>query len=275
MNNAAIVDYLRSLNPGREIKLVGRGWHSMVFEIDGYIYRFANHSFNDYRIEAFLCDYFRQQVTFSLPEVNLVNDTHFQYAIHKKLPGTKLELNNNVNDGVIGDCALAMARIHSCADLAYFRQVCDPVLPAVGKDCIQVVLNSLFLKEETMMLMDSYFSSINQKGSEKVLVHGDFRGDNLLVNSRGRLMGILDWCNAGMAERERDFNYLYTDLNSKSLQKLLSSYEEYSGQPVSVKRIAELALVREINMLLLFPKDSQRRNKAKARLDSIVLKQKL
>jgi aminoglycoside phosphotransferase (APT) family kinase protein len=57
-----------------------------------------------------------------------------------------------------------------------------------------------------------------------VLVHGDFSDDNVLVDVRGRLAGVIDFGDAMVADPAIDFAAIADDLGEGMLQRVLAAY---------------------------------------------------
>lgn len=274
MAHNRFIEYLSKLNQGKEVTFVCEGRSSMTFEVDGFIYRFPKLKFEDYVFEAFVCDQLRNCVFFNLPVISLEDGDMGPYVKHKKLTGTTMESLRVVDDGLIEQFALALSQIHGNDCLNHQQRRTDEPPPIKELDSLGSMLEAFFSTEDANKIKECYFSAVKKKRGGEVFVHGDLHRGNLLIDERGRLCAVIDWCNSGISERERDFNYFFEEFDDCTMQKLISSYKRYSGYAVSLERIMELSLIRESHLLVFFSDDQVRREKTVARMSAIVSKMK-
>lgn len=71
---------------------------------------------------------------------------------------------------------------------------------------------------------DSYWPTFTS------LIHGDLYAGHTLVNSFGRITGVIDWSEMQIADSSTDFVGQYVALGEPQLEKLLSVYEMAGGR---------------------------------------------
>lgn len=74
------------------------------------------------------------------------------------------------------------------------------------------------------------------------LIHGDLHPGHIVIDSDGRVTGLLDWTEAEVADPASDFTIYYAAFGEPGLEKLLEHYEKAGGRvwPRIREHIAEL-----------------------------------
>ncbi len=252
LNAPLLRDFLSQLYPQKSVNYIGEGWHSITFETCNTIIRFPKHEFPKQGIENFItevdiCNKLRNHLFFEVPAPVIIHD-EVTYVCHQIIPGVVkkdgavIEQSNEL----LQDYSKALYQIHSFSDISGIRPLVEPST-ILDFDTLRYKLTSTFSINMANKICDYYQSIIQDVSSDKVLLHGDFKVDNIIEDNEGRLKGVIDWCNSGIGEREKEFVFLFNELSFEDFTQLLEYYKFYSGITISIKRVIDLAFVRLVN----------------------------
>lgn len=249
LDEKVLLNFLRKQYPKSCIQFAGMGWSSTVFYVDEYVIRFPRQNMSDYKFEVDICNRLRKMVSFEIPFVEIISDLTFPYARHKCIKGSTWNgaFIRNSTDELGKDCALFLSQLHSYGVLHDVRKA--PESSNLSINSLEIVLSHFFPREKVTKLCELYDIETRKTLEKPVLIHADFHGNNSVVNSRGRLVGVFDWCNSGLGERERDFIFLYNKLYSMGINAIIHEYERLSGIKLNEERIRSLTLIKLINKL--------------------------
>ncbi|MBH5318420.1 macrolide 2'-phosphotransferase [Paenibacillus sp. GSMTC-2017] len=112
-----------------------------------------------------------------------------------------------------------------------FSETMDEIKAAFG------VSESLWRRWQLWLADHSYWPD------HSVLVHGDLHPGHILVDSYGRVTGLLDWTEAEVADPATDFAIYYALFGETALSELINRYEKFGGRvwPRMYDHIVELA----------------------------------
>lgn len=225
---------------------VGSGWSSIAFWVDGLIIRFPQQNIDDYYYEAFLCNRIRDLISFDVPQAEIIHD-EFVYVKHRCIPGrTWVQMPKKNCDKLAADCALFLSEIHGLRGFDIRKVPCENPIPTY---MLEDTLKLYFSAKTVTKICMHYADIVYKQGVGTVLLHGDFNGNNSVIDDRNRLVGVFDWCNSGIGEREKDFVQLYNDREAAFFQAVVKEYLNYCGVVINTEHIQELAFVELINKL--------------------------
>ena len=249
MNEYYIRLYLTEKYPNSEILYIGRGWSSICFQVDNYIYKFSKQHFEDFIFEKMICDYIIDEVSFELQKIEL-SYHHFcsKYNKIKGELGSEFLLKHDDVKELSKDCALFLYQIHSFKKLNRMRNV--PKLSGNVEDLSVFLRNIINNRSYEALIINNYKRVSTKIVGKSVLVHGDFYGSNFTVDAGGHLKGVFDWCNGGIGEREFDFVALYIHHGKKFTSKVICEYNVLSQICLNEKRIKDLVWLRLINRMI-------------------------
>jgi aminoglycoside phosphotransferase (APT) family kinase protein len=258
MNKDDIILYLRKKYPASDIRFFGEGWTSAAFAVDDSILRFpkVREFIGNYEKEIGILSLVRPFTDTPIPSPVIVSDEKYPHAKHKLLPGAHWDLYEfeampaGVQDALAKDSAAFLWQVHSI-DLNLARPIMERASAArvhARKEPLQ--------KRDIWSLMDGYipaniFDSIWDKYMEirdvaveggPVVIHGDFKGTNTVIDSDGRLAGVFDFVNAKIVPREYEFKYFYNPSAPSFWRKFSEEYKKLSGMEIDVEKMKILCL---------------------------------
>lgn len=251
-------EFLKNIYPNKDILFVGGCWSSIAFIVDDLVIRFPKKDITDYEAEAKILPYIRDKLSFAVPDVKISNNKEFPYAHHKALIGKKWDLNeiqsisNESFDNLTKDCALFFYDLHQIS-----TEKVKAIIPnlkshykrdLLTEDELWVILNQYISKQQFNSLYSKYQRAVLYVSDDLIFSHGDFSGSNSLIDDDYKLVGIFDWASCGIEEREYEFFRFWNDDNM-FLDKVISYYEYFSKIKINKKRIKDIFLLDNINIL--------------------------
>jgi len=268
-NKDSLKAFLKTRFPRSNIKFVGEGWASTAFIVDDNILRFPKGQIeeydretgvksyvrniaDDYKREAIITNFIRNKINVQVPDITVIEDSKYPYAIHKMLPGKTWDipeiknLDSKAQDLLTDNIAAFLYSLHkiNIDDL-------KKKMPGLAHEKpkmldladIEPFLRNYLSANEIKTIYKKYDIASNRKIDDIVFSHGDFGQSNSLINSNHRLTGVIDWADSGLIERALDFHSLYDLEHIDFLLAVLKKYENLSGIRIDIERIKEILLI--------------------------------
>jgi len=272
-----MLKFLKARFPNSKIKFAGKGSASVAFIVDENIIRFSKHGIARYKTEAKVTDFIRDKIHVQIPNIMVVEDAQYPYAIHKMLVG------NNWDADIINSLPVK-SRKQFIKD--YVGIVC--ALHDIGVEAAKTAIPELGFREflrlesnEFKRCLKGYFSEseidalyvkyerfFDSPSKKTALLHYDFTGENSLIDDRFRITGIFDWCEAGLGDVTYEFYKLAKSCNNSFLEEILHEYENQSGIRIDIEKVKE---IRFIDTVRKIHRDSVLESIADTERDGILL----
>lgn len=243
-----LLDFLQMKFAGSNITFVGSGWSSMVFQVDNNIVRFPKQNTEDYVFEEYICPIVQVYSSFEIPKVTFVNDI-FPFAIHPKIEGPQLTFSNTTKNRkeIVNDIACFLSQIHSIPLNGRIRVA--PIESPTDINKIGARLSCLFDHKELSAICKKYEEIYIKVFPSSVFIHADLQRENMILNYSGRLKGVIDWCNSGKGEKERDLIKILDNFGDEFLRLFIQRYEEITNDRINIARVYDLRLTSMIDSL--------------------------
>lgn len=262
MSRDDLQTFLETKFPGQNVKFVGLGSDSTAFKVGTRIYRFPHRGDDIYQMEAALCNFIRPSISVPIPNVKIVKDGGYLFAVHEMITGNKWSWHKfswapSKQKNLIKSYAKFLAELHSVNVNELVRCVPDlkETIPYCNFDEISDFL-SRFMTSGQMRFFRKHYSRIIDAPVDKqdmVFVHMGLKGANSVVGDDGTLCGVFDFCSGGIYERGRDFVLTYLGRNRALFRGVLREYKRITGTAPSADRIADLAVIEFLWRRRLFP----------------------
>lgn len=250
--------FLRNRYPAKNVLFVGGCWSSIAFMVDDIIVRFPKKDMKDYESEAKILPYLKDKLSFAVPDVKIDNNQEHPYAYHKALVGKKWDLNEIQSighekfDKLAKDCALLFYQLHQIP-IKQVKAIIPDIKSHYKRELIseaelRTILNPYISKPQFDSLYSKYRKAVLYISDDLIFSHGDFSGSNSLLDDQNNLIGVFDWASCGIEEREYEFFRFWTEDNV-FLNKVIDYYEDFSKVKINKKRIKDLFLLDNINIL--------------------------
>ena len=240
----ALQIFLETQFPNSKIEFIGEGWSSTAFIVDDKIIRFPKGQIEEYKKEAAITNAVRNQVNVEIPEITIVEDQQYPYAIHKILPGKTWnirevkKLDTKTRNLLIKDIAEFLHSVHQIKNIPGLIAEKPNI---IAFQDIEPFIKNHFSQNEISKLYKEYETANARNIKDITFIHGDFSGYNSLVDENHRLIGVFDWVNCSFGERTIDFHRFY---NAPDFLKDISKeYENLSGISIDIERIREIRLI--------------------------------
>ena len=266
MDNLA--DFLYNSFPNCKISYLAEGDDSIAYMVGEDIFRFPKQPFGykKYIFESKLTQFLKSEclLNVGVPEIFTNQANGIYYSQHRALKGHKW------NFQTISSMSQKQRQsfIYSIVDvlLNLAKTNISKLQKAVPELCIKstvdITLNTdhldylanFFTPNEIQTIQTRYYSAKNnlKTESQKVLLHNDFTGNNVLIDtSSGQITGIIDWCNSMIGSPLIDFCKLYNPVHNDLLVDLLSEYNFRAKTNIKIDQINELEIFNLTNVILL------------------------
>lgn len=259
INKDILQIFLKDEFPNSKIKFVGEGWDSLAFILDDKIIRFPKNDMDKYKKEKKITDFVRDEIDVKIPEISIIEDVEFPYAIHKMLIGNNWTVENinikksEIRNNFIHDCA----KFFTCVHKIDTNQI-EKNFPGLLKIRTSKLESFEYIKQNLQLFMSDkeiseiykkYEKTKNNNFGEFVLLHRDFSGANTLVDNNLHLTGVFDWGDVNFGERAYEFQRLYNPKYLGFLKELLNDYELQSGEHIDIERVKEISLIDRVNSI--------------------------
>lgn len=263
INKDILTVFLQTTFPNECIKYLGEGWTSIAFQVDDKIVRIPREHPGKYIKESVVCNVIRDLISFSVPCISVNKNAEFPYAIHKKLDGRTWNMNyvrgldEKAQILLADDCVDFLSQIHGLdADKVNSKTKLENVdlyYEEFGpRDFteLEYYLKAFFTANDLMILAKKYDEALNFNVVDKVFCHGDFNGNNCILDENDRLAGVFDWGNCGIGERTKDFMRLFfTDPDKEFFNIVSQKYEQKTGVHIDENRLHQLNMVETVNLV--------------------------
>ncbi|MBD5400791.1 hypothetical protein HDR61_03550 [bacterium] len=262
MSRDEIQSFLERKFPGEKIKFVGAGTDSTAFRVGNKICRFPHRDADIYKIEADLCNFIRPNISVPIPNVEIVQDGKYIFAVHDMIMGNKwswhkFSWQRARQDNLARTYAGFLAELHGVNT----NELCHRVPGAAGYipycdwDEVKDFL-SRFMTPAQMKCFWRNYLRITGAPIDKndiVFIHMGMKGANSVVDNDGNICGVFDFCSGGLYERWRDFVLPYLGRNRALFRQILREYKRLTGAQPDPARIADLAVIEFLWRRRIFP----------------------
>lgn len=266
MDNLA--DFLYNSFPNCKISYLAEGNDSIAYMVGEDIFRFPKQpsGYKNYIFESKLTQLLKSEclLNVGVPEIFTNQANGIYYSQHRALKGHKWNLQtiNSMSQKQrqsfiysIVDVLLNLAKTNISKLQKAVPELCikSTVDITLNTDHLDYLAN-FFTPNEIQTIQTRYYSAKNnlKTESQKVLLHNDFTGNNVLIDtSSGQITGIIDWCNSMIGSPLIDFCKLYNPVHNDLLVDLLSEYNFRAKTNIKIDQINELEIFNLTNVILL------------------------
>lgn len=183
------------------------GWTNIVIEVTtdhgSFFFRFPRNPFWSKMIvkDTKFCNYIEGKTSFYTPSMALhYDERHRPFSVHKKIEGYALtDRIYHLSHTTLAATAYSIAKF-----LKELHSIDTTAVPKYAKYPLSKFLKELDDRHYTKHL-DKDHAFIKQSESTSLsLVHGDFNLGNVLLDDRDQVVGILDFCFAGVGSPHMD-----------------------------------------------------------------------
>ena len=210
--------------------------HDVIIINNTRIFRFPKNSYskNLLQDEIALLKILSKKISVNIPDYDFIAK-NFSYASYPIITGKGLtvktynNLTNNQKNILATQIANFLTELHSVPltkikNLNIRERFAEIELNQLHKRAKKYIYSRLSLKET--MIFDSFFSelsSILKQTRKKVLVHGDFSGDHIIINKKNKLSGVIDFTDRAIHNPAFDFVFLW-EFGLPFVQKVITHY---------------------------------------------------
>ncbi len=266
MDNLA--DFLYNSFPNCKISYLAEGDDSIAYMVGEDIFRFPKQpsGYKNYIFESKLTQFLKSEclLNVGVPEIFTNQANGIYYSQHRALKGHKWNFQtiNSMSQKQrqnfiysIVDVLLNLAKTNISKLQKAVPELCikSAVDITLNTDHLDYLAN-FFTPNEIQTIQTRYYSAKNnlKTESQKVLLHNDFTGNNVLIDtSSGQITGIIDWCNSMIGSPLIDFCKLYNPVHNDLLVDLLSEYNFRAKTNIKIDQINELEIFNLTNVILL------------------------
>lgn len=224
-------------------KHIVSGWTNIVIEVTTnsgtLFFRFPRNPFWSKMIvkDAKFCNYIDGKTSFYTPQMSLHFDKNERpFSVHKKIEGYTL-----------GDRIYHLSHTALCGaayDIARFVKELSSIDTSTAPSEVAYPL-SKFLKELDDRHFSNHLNTEHQiiKKSEKrpTFVHGDLNLGNILVNDQDQVIGVIDFCFAGISHPNMDISRILSRPTPKAFEsQLLKSYKELNNDHLNASHVHKM-----------------------------------
>ncbi len=191
--------------------------------------------------EIKLLQFLAKRLSFSVPNYNLIN-SKAPFAGYPIITGNGLTIqrfngfSSLQKKFLAKDVAKFLSELHAVptelvVDFNVHERFAQPELSRLHRDAKKYIYPNASNKEK--IAYESFFGSISAVFSQrisKVLVHGDFSGDHIMISDRGRVVGIIDFADRAFHDAAFDFCFLW-DFGRNFIDTV---YHHYAGEKLGL-----------------------------------------
>ena len=226
----------------KESKIIESGSHSLAIIVNNdLVFRFPlKKEFNDeYITEKIILDEIRSFISTKIPNLTIYEDKDQIFTLHKIIKGEQYSNLKNINkDKVAEGVAKFLAELHSIkTDKIKTEEFSleDYQIEGNNIEIINKYLKDKNKIEEFNKTIEAFKKeSKNLRIEDQVICHDDVNENNILINERGELEGIIDFGNS----IKRNYNVDFTALlkwDYELITKIIKKYEEITKRKVNLK----------------------------------------
>ncbi|NTU99202.1 aminoglycoside phosphotransferase family protein [Candidatus Falkowbacteria bacterium] len=185
--------------------------------------------------EIVLLKILSSRISLKVPNYHLVSKD-FLCTAYPIIKGEELDINtfNNLSSKkqhlLAKQISLFLSELHSTplkkvAHLELQERFSLEELNELRNDADSYLHSRISKKEKGEI--DEYFSSLSKvfhKSPKKVLVHGDFSGDNMVIDQHGKLVGVIDFADRAIHDPAFDFIFLW-EFGRPFVEDVCDSYQ--------------------------------------------------
>ncbi len=233
--------------PVRPLTILGSGYYSLALETaSGFVFRLGctEQVVERHQKEAQLLPWLQSQLPLAIPQPSrrITPCAALPYGAigYPKLPGRTLtaEVRAHIDRASVArDLGRFMQVLHAisldealsngASPLANRR----PELERLRANVLQILAPRLAPScyDRVVSWWEAFLTEREMNDFEPVLIHSDLGGQNLLVDERGHLSGVLDWEHAAEGDPALDFRQLRA-LGTDVQDAALATYEALGGR---------------------------------------------
>lgn len=255
-NSSILYNFLLTKYHEADIKKIGLGWSSVVFQVDNDIIRFPLKNVSDYEKEQCACNILRSQVSIQIPDTKIFHDKYL-YVKHKKIIGSSYKYEQIAQMSPGAKKLLA----HDIANFLWIihKQTIDseyPLYQMPPTNNVNKYINTQFSPNMAKQVLVAYNNARNMVLLKNTFIHGDLCPNNILLNSDGRLVGVIDWCNCGMGDYMMDFVTLFCQFPSDIAFDTIFNYHQITNNIFDMQKFKQMCTNRILYLLYWAQKES-------------------
>lgn len=218
----------------KSIKQITTGWTNIVMEVvtidNTYFFRFPRDDFwskmiiKDCKFGSFIYG----KTSFQTPQIKLCYDEGRPFSIHKKIEGICLNecienLSNEAMTNIANDISKFICELGNI-DIKELPEECNITL----LDFLDELANTHF--DDINLWQYEYFESMH---IDNCLVHGDLNPGNIILDKDYNVIGIIDFCFAGIGNPYADTSRIIGRSPTDFSKIMIEKYEEHSKEKVN------------------------------------------
>ena len=249
-----IISFLHKKYPNQEIKFIGAGSDSDAFRAGDCIICIPHNKNNIdlYLHEAAVCKAIKKFINFDIPEITVHKDK-FLWIEHKIVDGKnwswhKFMFHPKKQKNLATSLARFMAELHSenvrdavkkAKNIKKYKYVYMPY------NQVSPFLAKILRPHQLEFFREHYKKIVSHRvpKRDEVLCHLGIKGPNSVVDDKGNLTGVFDFCNAGIYERWRDMVLIYLFASRHLYKTFCREYKKLTGITVDTKRVSDLTVI--------------------------------
>jgi len=213
------------------------GWTNIVIEVETdqgeYFFRFPRNDFWAKMIvkDQKFCKFIEGKTSFYTPSMKLLYDRKRPFSVHRKIQGYSL------TDRIYNLSHTAVAGV--AYDVAKFIKELSAIDTKSAPEEVKMPLSE-FLEELSLKHYEDHIVEdhryIREKEAKPCFVHGDLNLGNILVDDKGKMVAVIDFCFAGVGHTGMDVARMMSRPTPEPFEKVLLE----SLESVDRKEIEEM-----------------------------------
>lgn len=231
----------------QSIKHIVSGWTNIVIEVatdtGDFFFRFPRNPFWSKMIikDAKFCNFIEGKTSFYTPSMQLHFHNNRPFSVHKKIEGYALsDRIYNLSHTTLAATAYSVAKF-----IKELGDIDTKSAPAEVKYPLSKFLHELDHRHYDTHIdhHHDYIKSV-ETNSPLHLVHGDLNVGNILVNDQDEVIGIIDFCFAGVSHPGMDLSRIISRPTPDAFEsELLRAYRQLNNGHLPVSRIRKMQKV--------------------------------
>lgn len=227
------------------------GENSVSFCHNGYRIRFPlkESSIRDYKKEAYISRYIKENAPdLPIPVIQVMEKNGQLFSIHQEIAGKTLigrlpEDNDNMHFESLSqpekinlaqDIGIFLAKLHNIP-----LKKADTTTLKSKQMGLQAEQTEGYIEENSKLYaaLEVDYKPVKTNKEDLVLSHNDFHGGNFILDNENKFKGAIDFGEAGINYRHKDFMSLYTGYGRNFIRNVVSSYNKHSNTPISMQEL--------------------------------------